>query len=209
MESSTLPPRAIPTTAPPIAAADACPACGTPLAADQRYCLQCGERRGEPRLPVMAGRPGASAVTTVTTTSSAPAGAPRAPRGTAGTTLVAGVGTLLLALGVGVLIGHSAEGGSQQAKVPPVQFVTVPGGAATGTAGTADASTPGAASTGSKATKNAHGSHAKGRKAASSIVTPKSGSTVPKKTGTVVTLGQKGHGRGYTNGKFTGNFFGQ
>ena len=29
---------------------DACAACGTPLAIDQRYCLNCGEARAEPRL---------------------------------------------------------------------------------------------------------------------------------------------------------------
>ncbi|MGH2957038.1 MAG: zinc ribbon domain-containing protein, partial [Solirubrobacterales bacterium] len=27
-----------------------CTECGTPLAADQRYCLNCGHRRGEPRV---------------------------------------------------------------------------------------------------------------------------------------------------------------
>ena len=31
-----------------------CPTCATPLAADQRYCLACGERRAEPRLDFMA-----------------------------------------------------------------------------------------------------------------------------------------------------------
>ncbi len=30
-----------------------CPACGALMAADQRYCLECGQRRGEPRLPFM------------------------------------------------------------------------------------------------------------------------------------------------------------
>ena len=39
-----------------------CRACGAPLAADQRYCLNCGQRRGEPRveyrehLPARGGR---------------------------------------------------------------------------------------------------------------------------------------------------------
>ena len=31
-----------------------CAACGNPLAADQRYCLSCGERRGPPRLDPLA-----------------------------------------------------------------------------------------------------------------------------------------------------------
>ena len=29
---------------------EACAECGSPLAADQRYCLECGTRRGDPRL---------------------------------------------------------------------------------------------------------------------------------------------------------------
>ena len=37
---------------PPALAADGqqCPTCGVPMAADQRYCVNCGERRGEARL---------------------------------------------------------------------------------------------------------------------------------------------------------------
>ena len=30
-----------------------CPSCGALVAADQRYCLECGHRRGDPRLPFM------------------------------------------------------------------------------------------------------------------------------------------------------------
>ena len=30
-----------------------CPSCGKPMATDQRYCLECGSRRGDPRLPFM------------------------------------------------------------------------------------------------------------------------------------------------------------
>ena len=36
-----------------------CAACGEPLAADQRYCLSCGERRGPPRLDPLAHARGA------------------------------------------------------------------------------------------------------------------------------------------------------
>ena len=31
-------------------AGETCRECGAPLAADQRYCLNCGRRRGEPRV---------------------------------------------------------------------------------------------------------------------------------------------------------------
>ena len=41
---------------------DACPHCAEPLAADQRYCLRCGGRRGPPRLdPVAYARAGGAA----------------------------------------------------------------------------------------------------------------------------------------------------
>ena len=36
-----------------------CDPCGAPLAADQRYCLECGARRGEPRVPIELTRAGA------------------------------------------------------------------------------------------------------------------------------------------------------
>ncbi|HZE06275.1 MAG TPA: hypothetical protein VE127_13680, partial [Solirubrobacteraceae bacterium] len=81
-----------------------CANCGVPLASDQRYCVQCGERRGKSRF----------AVTGADRTTSPPAPAPVAvvapdpPRRRApyGATLIAGVATLLLALGVGVEIGQ-------------------------------------------------------------------------------------------------------
>ena len=102
-----------------------CGSCGAQLARDQRYCVECGDRRGKPRLPFMDGRP-----------RQAPAPAAAAPPpsrrrragGSAGATLVAGVGTLVLALGVGVLIGRSGDNGGGHAAAPAVQVVTVAGG---------------------------------------------------------------------------------
>ena len=38
-------------TAPATASEDRCGNCGTPLAHDQRYCVECGERRGQSRFP--------------------------------------------------------------------------------------------------------------------------------------------------------------
>ena len=35
------------------AGGDQCPNCGASMAPDQRYCLECGHRRGDPRLPFM------------------------------------------------------------------------------------------------------------------------------------------------------------
>ena len=48
-----------PTPATPVAAAigDQCAACGAALAADQRYCLECGQRRREVPVPFTDGLP--------------------------------------------------------------------------------------------------------------------------------------------------------
>jgi hypothetical protein len=112
---------------------DACPNCGEPMAADQRYCLNCGHRRGDPRLPFM------DAVTFMESMS-APGGAGTPPpppsssssggsnsRWNANAALIAGVATLVLAIGVGFLIGRSGhENGTQAAATP--QVITVEGG---------------------------------------------------------------------------------
>lgn len=101
------------------------------MAPDQRYCLSCGNRRGEPRLPFMdavafmdamhAGPPPSAAA--------APPPSPPRPRFTSGTTLVAGVATLVLAIGVGVLIGQGGNESSQPvASQAPIVVKTDGGG---------------------------------------------------------------------------------
>ncbi len=161
-----------------------CAACGAPLARDQRYCIACGERRGTPRLPFMDGRPREAAP--------APAPAVPPPRRRAaaspGATLVAGVGTLVLAMGVGVLIGRSGgDGGGGRAAAPAVQVVTV-----AGAGGTSAGTTPTTAAGGS-------------RKAAKAKVATLPRSKLPPPT---VTIGQRGSGPGFRHGRFTGDFFG-
>jgi hypothetical protein len=135
---------------------EACAHCGAPLARDQRYCLECGtprtylsgmllERLRAPagqvptgHAPLGQAQPGQS--------SQPPNGT--APYGTASSsawprnnvlTLIAGIGVLLLAMGVGVLIGRS--GGSSSATTPAPQ-VTVLGAGTTGAASTGAATTP-------------------------------------------------------------------
>jgi hypothetical protein len=187
-------------------AGDSCANCAAPLASDQRYCLECGERNGEPRVPAMSGRPVLTpivpAVTSVTTERPARGG------GGASTALIAGVGTLLLALGVGVLIGHSA-GSNQQAKSAPPQIITVGGGAAAGTP-TPSTATPGdtAAGSGAGATKTDKNKKSGSGDAKAKASTPSSSAVVKKTPGKVTKLGSKGSGKGYKDGKFTGDFFG-
>jgi hypothetical protein len=111
---------------PAAAGYERCSSCGSLVAVDQRYCLECGRRRGEPRLPFMDAVVFMDAM-------NRPVEPPDAPtkekkrRLSPNSALIAGVGTLLLALGIGVLIGRSGDHGGTQA-APPPQIVTVGGG---------------------------------------------------------------------------------
>ncbi len=99
------------------------------MAADQRYCLECGERRATVSEFLRSGPPG----TTPPQPPAPPARQASAPAPRNNTlSLIAGVGVLLLAMGVGVLIGRS--GSSSKAPAP---VVTV------GSAGTGATSTTG------------------------------------------------------------------
>ncbi len=117
-----------------------CASCGAPLAADQRYCLSCGMRRAGTRLPFrdILAEP-QSAVT-----AEGPASAkPRADPSRGGTlAALAGLGVVLLALGMGVLIGHAGQGGAPADTTPQVINV---GGATTTPADTAGAAAGAAA----------------------------------------------------------------
>jgi len=112
---------------------DNCPNCGASLAPDQRYCLSCGHRRGDPRLPFMdavvfmesAKQPAPAEAAASTAAAPIP---DRRPFMSANASLVAGVATLILAIGVGVLIGRSGDGGSTNAAAPAPQVITVGGG---------------------------------------------------------------------------------
>jgi hypothetical protein len=109
----------------------ACAACGAPLASDQRYCLECGERRASVSEFLRSGPPRAAAPP-ASPPGSRPPEPPREaqlPRSNA-LSLLAGIGVLLLAMGVGVLIGRSGGGTAKSA--PAAEVVTVAG---TGTAG--------------------------------------------------------------------------
>lgn len=133
-----------------------CPSCGALIAVDQRYCLECGHRRGEPRLPFM------DAVVFMDAMNKPPE-APvetgkKTKRGgiSPNAALIAGVGVLLLALGIGVLIGRSGNHGATQAAAPP-QVVTVGGGSgeaeASSSSGGGAETTKGPASTKGKTKK--------------------------------------------------------
>jgi hypothetical protein len=116
------------------------------MGADQRYCLECGERRLPMSGFLMGGGPlggnpsgGGSEPARAATPPTQPvtAGA-STPRGGNALNIIAGVGVLMLAMGVGVLIGRS---GSTTPSAAPAQVITV-GSVAGGTsAGTSESFT--------------------------------------------------------------------
>jgi hypothetical protein len=168
-------------------ASDACAACGVGLAPDQRYCVECGQPRGAPRLPASVG--GA----TVARVSS---------RMSANTALIAGIGTLLLAMGIGVFIGSQGRSDSTGSAPPAPQTVTVVTQGSGGAASAAGA--PAAAATTTTPTTTSPAGPGAAKKATAKTAAP----AVPKKpTPPVVHVGSPGTGPGYTNGKVTGNFF--
>ncbi|MFI4992989.1 MAG: hypothetical protein ACHQCH_05155 [Solirubrobacterales bacterium] len=179
----------IASSSPTAGAAGPCTGCGAPLAADQRYCLECGER-STPMSSVLLGSPPVSG-DSQQPTATAPPPAQGAPAATDArqqqrntVNIIAGVGVLLLAMGVGVLIGRA---GNSKPAAAAVQTISVAQpGAATGGVGSSTApATPAgetpetpAKSGSSSAKKGAAGAGAAkgggGKKAAAS--TPKSSS---------------------------------
>lgn len=171
-----------------------CPSCAATLATDQRYCVECGQRCGAPRLPLP-------------TANARPEQAPGSRRqsrrfsASANNTIIAGIGTLLLAMGIGVLIGRSATNSATKLASPAVQVVTVPG------AGTAPAqSTETQTSTSAAATTKSAGAVSSAAAKSSAGAAPKKAAPAPAKS---VTVGTAGKGPGYQKGHFTGNFFGE
>lgn len=177
-----------------------CQNCGSTLASDQRYCLHCGERRGKARFTIGGAPP--EPVTTVTREPVAP----RPSRISSGMVFISFVGTLLLAMGVGVLIGHTNNSQPVQRASNPNINVSVGGGGGGGGSSTAASN-----SSGSGAQQKVAKSTVKPLpkkvivKAAAAAANVLGGKNLPPPT---VTVGQKGKGAGFQNGHFTGNFFG-
>ena len=182
--------------APQLASSDQCANCGSPLAPDQHYCLVCGERRGPARFTSL---PAASAgATTIVTEERLP---PRGPRFSSASTLIAGIATLLIAMGIGIYIGSLGKSDNSGSSRPQVVTVNGGGAPAAATASTASTSSATGSSGGSKH-KGKNGSKSKSSGGSKVVTTVKN---LPPPT---VTVGAKGSGKGYQNGKFTGHFFG-
>jgi hypothetical protein len=136
------------TTQMPAVAPEACASCGAQLAGDQRYCLNCGARRGDARVPFMEILGGNASMPP-------PAAAPGRAHSQRNLTIVASIGCLLLALGVGVLIGHGGRDRTPTSS-SPAQVISVQGGGAAATTPAA----PAATKKSSKAKKSGAGSAA-------------------------------------------------
>jgi hypothetical protein len=191
---------------------DHCPSCGALVNSDQRYCLNCGHRRGEPRLPFM------DAVVFMDAMKQ-PKGAQTAPppkkqrRISPNAALIAGVGTLLLALGIGVLIGRS---GGETSTAPQQAPIVIKGGA--GTEESATAATTGAETTSGsgkstagkskKVVKKENEKAAASGEGAEEFLKPKGNVKLPPPTTKVGGKCEQGTA-GCEGGEFTGNFFGE
>ncbi len=136
---------------------------------------------------------------------------PRRPRFSSGAALVAGVATLLVAMGVGVLIGHYSNNNPARAGAP-VQVVTLGGGGAaanTTAASPANAASPSTAK-GSKSTRKTVVVHLSPKTvhAAAAAATKVLGASAPKNPTVTVGGSCTAGTSGCQGGKFTGNYFG-
>lgn len=189
---------------------DICASCDAPLATDQRYCLECGQRRGDPRLPFMDAVVLMDAVKRPLPATSPPA--KKKPRASISpnAALIAGVGTLLLALGIGVLIGRSGHQEVAQTASAAPQVITVNGGGGEASTGTKGKTTTGggAANAKTKKQKAAALKEAESHPAAEEVLKPAGDVKLAPPTVKPGDKCEKG-AAGCENGEFTGNFFGE
>ncbi|HEX7058947.1 MAG TPA: hypothetical protein VF176_03775 [Solirubrobacterales bacterium] len=149
---------------------DPCRGCGAALAADQRYCLNCGRRRGERRIDYREhlSTNGAGAVGEAQTV--APAAAPeKGGRDYAPLAAAGGIAVLGLMLLIGVLIGKG-NGAETQAPAPVVR---VTGSSAGGSDTTAADDSSG------RVNSNAAKSASSKGKGGGSLASGKGGSSAP------------------------------
>jgi hypothetical protein len=146
---------------PTVSHGEPCASCGAPLAADQRYCLACGAPRS-PGVRAYAARSGTATGVTTTTVASADE-TPEAARLRTNLSALGALACLLLALGIGVLIGR---GGADRGTVKPAPAQVITVGAAAAPAATTP--TPAATTTtpAGSATHNAAKSKAPAAKSA-------------------------------------------
>jgi hypothetical protein len=196
------------------AGGDQCPSCQATMAADQRYCLECGHRRGDPRLPFMdavvfmeaARQPSGAAA-------APPPPRERKPRMSANASLIAGIATLILAIGVGVLIGRSGNSGTTSAANAAPQIIKVGGGTETESSNPAEST--GNAKKGKKGSGKSKKANAKAEagssgtsKGVEEVIKPEAGVKIAPPKTQVGGKCEKGTA-GCSGEEFTGEFFGE
>jgi hypothetical protein len=155
-----------------------CPACGAPLAGDQRYCLHCGARRPEARmefLDVLDADVRARGARPVDGAGAAPRGFNERLQANAG--LLALAALLLLTLLIGLLLGHWATGepAAPAAATPAPQVIKVESAAAPATtdASGSGGDAPGAGSGGASSSSKSSASKRKSDTASDKATAPK------------------------------------
>ena len=121
---------------------DSCASCGSTLSPDQRYCLACGTRRSGANLhfqQILSSDSAAPIAAGATAGAPAAGGAASGSSGRSSMPALASIACLLLALGVGVLIGKSGSGSggaaaTQAVTAAPAATDTAAGAAAETTA---------------------------------------------------------------------------
>ena len=209
MPDVSLSPVPQPDLSPAPADAEACGSCGAAMAKDQRYCLECGQRRGDPRLPFMDA---VVLMDAVKRSQQPPPPPPKPKRGgvSPNAALIAGIGTLLLALGIGVLIGHSGTREVAQTAAAP-QVIKVGGGEGESATAFSGASTTGgnaASKAKSKKQRQAALKESEAHPAAEEVLKPAGDVNLPPPTVQPGEKCEKG-AAGCEGGEFTGNFFGE
>lgn len=135
-----------------------CTRCGAALAPDQRYCLNCGKRRGEARVdfrrhlkPDVGGVPDRPAGAPTGAVPTPPTGGEKRQRDYAPLAAAGGIAVLGVMLLIGVLIGRGT--GSPSSSAPPPQVVTLDEAATGSNADSKAGAQGGAGSAGSKGSK--------------------------------------------------------
>jgi hypothetical protein len=184
-----------------------CPSCGALVSTDQRYCLACGIRRGDPRLPFMDAVVFMDAMKQPRDPQAAQPSTRGRRRVSPNAALIAGVGTLLLALGIGVLIGRS--GGETSAPQQAAPIVIKGGGEEAKTASTGEAAIGGSASKGGKKAKKTVAPEKAAEPASEELLKPQNGVKLPPPTTAVGDKCKQGEAGCNEKGEFDGSFFGE
>jgi hypothetical protein len=181
-----------------------CPSCGVNVAPDQRYCLACGARCGEPRLPIMDAVTFMDSMKQPREASTPPPQRPQR-RMSPNMALFATIGVLLLAMGVGVLIGRS--GNHSIASAPQAAPIVIKGGGEESATASSTGAKGGTIGGNSKKQKpKALKKAAETQEGAESVLKPAAGVKLPPAKVEVGGKCESGTA-GCENGEFTGNYF--